>query len=189
MSPLFFFFLCSHYMSFPLSIFNLLFFRFDHFSHCPIWFLSYSSLPPILFHFSHPFCYFFHLCLTLLPSHSTSPFLPSSSGHCHLSPVFSSSCFPPSLSFDLMYSAGCGRWRRVRYWTHWSTTMRQFFTCASPMAWWSPAPRTVQLPSGTWPLLLTSAYVVSLWDTGLLSTWSTLTTNTLCLPQGTAPSR
>lgn len=116
MSPLFSLFLCSHYMSFPLSIFNLLFFHFDHSSHCPrLIFLSYAPLPSILFQFSHPFV-ISSLCLTLLPSHSTYPFfLPAPfqlffSSLCHLCPhhsptlsslpfsVFSSSCFPPSVS-------------------------------------------------------------------------------------------
>lgn len=171
MSLLFSFFLCSHYTSFPLSIFNLLF---------------YSPLP-FFFCFSHPFVIslFVSHPSPLIPhpdftfvSYSTfdfplSPF-PPSFGHPVIPPYF---CFflplvppslPPSLPFYLSSSAGCGKWRQVRYWTHWSTTMRQFFICALLTAWWSPAPRTGQLPSGTWPLLLTSAYVVSLWDTGLL---------------------
>lgn len=67
-SPLFSFFLCSHYISFPLPIVNLLFFDLDLSSHCPhLIIFSYSPLPSIFFHSSHP---------SLLIPHPNFPFLP-----------------------------------------------------------------------------------------------------------------
>ena len=187
MSPLFSFFLCSHYISFPLPIVNLLFF----------WFGPLLPLPPSHYFFLFTPSFYLFPLFSPLPSYSTSQFPLPSPSHLfslyHLCPHHLSIILPPvylhTSPSTYSASAGCGKWRRVRYWTHWSTTTRQFFICVSPTAWWLPAPRTVLSPSGTWLLLLTSAYVVSLWDTGQLSTWSTLTTNISCQPQGTAPSR
>lgn len=109
MSPLFSFFLCSHYISFPLFVFNLIFFRF-----WPLFPLSPSNFSFLL----HPFLLSFSTFLTLLSFlpfvpllsfhlpifHSCSiPPLPSSFDHSVISPYFCflnlpvSSCFPPSL--------------------------------------------------------------------------------------------
>lgn len=117
-----------------------------HFSSSIFFFNAHSS-----FHFVPSY-------LTLSPL--TSFFLAYSPFMLCPPPLYS----PPSLSC----AAEFGRWRQARYWTRWSTTTRQSFIYASPMAWWSPAPRTVQSPSGTWPRPPTSASAVSLWDTELL---------------------
>lgn len=118
MSPLFSFFLCSHYMPFPLFIVNLLFFHFDHPSHCPhLIFLSYSPLPPIfstflsplsfLLSLSHPPPLSFHI--PMFPSCPIPPFLllslsplPLSFGHYHLSLLLF--FFPPLVSLHPSYS-------------------------------------------------------------------------------------
>lgn len=90
MSPLFSFFLCSHYMSFPLSIFNLLFF---------------PTLPFLSFLLFSPICHF-PLCLTPFPSDSTSRFYLHVLFHIlfssiTISPIIWPLCHPSLLLFFL----------------------------------------------------------------------------------------